>query len=299
MEHCEQYTALISAAVDGELTEAEHRELMDHLAKCPACREVYAQMSAMHLAFAELDDIPLPGDLTGDVMAKVRAQGQIKRPRHYWWQVGAAAACCALVFFGYRYLQAGALPAGPADQSAPYAVSAGSQEADGSQDLSGDAAPQGDGAAVGADTTAAPPASPESNCRNTEESAGPTAGQETVEDVRTSFDSGEPKVSTALMEGGEDTQLDACLTLSSSAPELKDWLEEHLPEGGVSTASADGEARLLITVAEYEELTAYLAEQDAPYDLEGGELLPDGTSVPAADAEMVCVVYLDSAASAP
>ena len=43
MEHCENYTALISAAVDGELTEAEREELMDHLAQCPGCREVYSR----------------------------------------------------------------------------------------------------------------------------------------------------------------------------------------------------------------------------------------------------------------
>ena len=61
MEHCEKYRALISAAVDGELPEAAG-ELMDHLAQCSACREVYGQMMAMHEAFSQLDTkCPGPG----------------------------------------------------------------------------------------------------------------------------------------------------------------------------------------------------------------------------------------------
>ena len=38
-----------------ELGQAQRAELMEHLAACPACREVYGEMMAMHEAFLELD----------------------------------------------------------------------------------------------------------------------------------------------------------------------------------------------------------------------------------------------------
>lgn len=106
MNYCEEYAALISAAIDDALTADERRKLMDHLAACPACREAYTQMMTMHEAFADWEE-ELPGDLTGDVMAKIRKEKALaKRRKRSWLPLVAAAACCALVFLGYQGLNA-------------------------------------------------------------------------------------------------------------------------------------------------------------------------------------------------
>ena len=133
MELCEKYQTLISAAVDGELPPKQRGELMEHLAQCPACREIFDQTMAMHMAFSQLDT-KVPGDLTADVMAKVRAQRQIKKPRSHWWQMAAAvAACCVLAFLGYPYLLGEMTPADTAGEAALYSAADG-QEAEGSPD---------------------------------------------------------------------------------------------------------------------------------------------------------------------
>lgn len=47
MTNCEIYWELMSCALDGALTDEERRRLEDHLAQCPECREVFAQMQNM------------------------------------------------------------------------------------------------------------------------------------------------------------------------------------------------------------------------------------------------------------
>ena len=298
MKCCENYTALISAAVDGELTDAERRDLMEHLAQCPDCREIYGQMMAIHQVLCEdALDAPLPGDLVGDVMAKVRAQGQVKKPRHHWWQMAAAAACCALVFLGYQHLQGGAPSSNAVDAAASYSVAANAQDAGtGSQDAYS-AAPQGDGAAVESGSTADATGDVSEAAEVSEDTTA--AAQETVEDVRTSFDSGDAKVSTSsMMDSGEDTpereteEEVPCLTLRSSSPALKTWLAEHLT-AEEPAADATGAQTWLITVPEYEALAAYLTEQQAPYTLESGADATEADGAPSLEeGAAVCVVYL-------
>ena len=283
MEHCEKYAPLISAAVDGELSAAERSELMDHLAQCPACREVYSEMMAMHEAFSQLE-AEVPGDLAGDVMAKVRTQRQVKRPRHYWWQITAAAACCALVFLGYQHFY-GAGPmentADTAGEAAPYAAV--------SEDAGADAASAPDPEA--SDTAApAPTPAPGSltveNHREGKVGAAPS-DQEIMEDVLTYFRSGTAAVSAASAEAEDQHAEVPCPTLSSSAPELALWVTEHIPAEGYSSGDGTGAQAWLITQPEYEALADYLDQEGIPYTFDAGE-------AEEAPAEMVCVVYLEA-----
>ena len=288
MEHCEKYAPLISAAVDGELSAAERSELMDHLAQCPACREVYSEMMAMHEAFSQLE-AEVPGDLAGDVMAKVRTQRQVKRPRHYWWQITAAAACCALVFLGYQHFY-GAGPrentADTAGEAAPYAAV--------SEDVGADAAsvPEPE-----ASDTAAPAPAPApgnltvENHREGKAGAAPS-DQEIMEDVLTYFRSGTAAVSAASAEA-EDQQAEVpCPTLSSSAPELALWVTEHIPAEGYSSGDGTGAQAWLITQPEYEALADYLDQEGIPYTFDDAGDPAEGQET----REMVCVVYLETEA---
>ena len=72
MKECGEYEALISAAVDGAVSEAERRELMGHLAQCAACREKYEQMMALNEAFAAWEAEEPPAAVRSGIAAPCR-----------------------------------------------------------------------------------------------------------------------------------------------------------------------------------------------------------------------------------
>lgn len=102
--NCDGCLELLSARLDGALTEAEERELKAHLTSCPACREAEAQLAALQSAFAELEDPPAPEGFARDVMDRVRASEPekkvvplFKRPR---FRALAGLAACGLLAVG-------------------------------------------------------------------------------------------------------------------------------------------------------------------------------------------------------
>lgn len=71
---CDRFLELLSARLDGALTEEEKRELEEHLAVCPDCRTVGAQLSALQGAFPELEEAATaPEGFTQGVMDRIRA----------------------------------------------------------------------------------------------------------------------------------------------------------------------------------------------------------------------------------
>lgn len=70
---CDKYMELLSARLDGALTGEEERELEEHLAACPDCRAVGAQLSALQGAFPELEEVEAPEGFTQGVMGRIRA----------------------------------------------------------------------------------------------------------------------------------------------------------------------------------------------------------------------------------
>lgn len=98
---CDRYIELLSARLDGVLTDGEERELEEHLAICPDCRAAAAQLAALQGAFSELEDIPAPEGFAQGVMDRVRAEAPpkviplFKRPR--FRALAGLAACAALV----------------------------------------------------------------------------------------------------------------------------------------------------------------------------------------------------------
>ncbi len=95
---CDRYLELLSARLDGALTEQEERELEEHLAVCPDCRAAGAQLAALRDAFGELEDIPAPEGFAEGVMDRVRAEKKIvplfRRSR--FRALAGLAACAAL-----------------------------------------------------------------------------------------------------------------------------------------------------------------------------------------------------------
>ena len=99
---CDRYLELLSARLDGALTEAEERELEGHLAACPDYRAVGAQLSALQEAFPELEEAgTAPEGFARGVMDRIRAEEPkkviplFKRPQVR--ALAGLAACLALV----------------------------------------------------------------------------------------------------------------------------------------------------------------------------------------------------------
>lgn len=96
MAECKEYTHLISAALDGELTPQEQAELDAHLARCPQCRELMEQLSGLRQTLAQLPLVQPPPQLKDDIMAAV-AQNAAPRRGSRWPKGLACAAVAALV----------------------------------------------------------------------------------------------------------------------------------------------------------------------------------------------------------
>jgi len=69
MRSCEEYQELISAMLDGELTESELAEITAHVADCPACKAMYEAFAAV----SAVDAVDVPDTLHAAVMTKVGA----------------------------------------------------------------------------------------------------------------------------------------------------------------------------------------------------------------------------------
>ena len=101
MKECEEFAPLLSAFVDGELTEEERAEVLAHVSECEKCRRLLGELTALHAALGELEDEDVPAGFTEDVMAAVRAEKAAKKPqtkkRSAWRRWMPMAACAAIV----------------------------------------------------------------------------------------------------------------------------------------------------------------------------------------------------------
>ena len=103
---CERYLDLISARLDGELTQGEETELQAHLSECPACRAIARDLDGVHSAVAGLGEVEAPEELSRRVMEGVRAQKRSARRRMVRRAAGVAA-CLVLCVGLYRLTDGG------------------------------------------------------------------------------------------------------------------------------------------------------------------------------------------------
>ena len=137
--NCEQMTLLMSAWLDGELSEREEQQMKEHLEQCPECRALMEQLQALHTSFSDLEEIPAPEGFAEGVMERIARESKpkvvplFKRPQIR--ALGALAACAAL-FVGFGSVRMGgsaksepAAPMAPAPESAMYYDAAASESA--------------------------------------------------------------------------------------------------------------------------------------------------------------------------
>ncbi len=106
---CEKYEPMISAFLDGELSEEERVDVAAHLAACPGCQRYFDDLVAIHDAL-EQEEVPVPEDFAESVMARVRETPQEERrviAFPHWKRWAALAACCAIAALGLWTVQTG------------------------------------------------------------------------------------------------------------------------------------------------------------------------------------------------
>lgn len=273
MPNCESYAALISAAVDGELLPEERTRLMDHLADCPACREIYAQTMAIHAAFEDWEE-DAPEGLVDGVMDRIHAQ---RRRARRWLPLGVAAACCAVVLLGTQVSHT-LSPKNNAIRSAdPASVS---DEEDDSQNTS---------------TTNA--ITPPNQIIDSDDVPDEPVEDPTMEAALTYFNSGSetPDISGASgdtpSDGADATRSVYAATLTCENIAMEDWMTEHIQKDAYVSTDSDEELSAfawLISYSEYTELTVYLNENNIPYSQE-----TVSAEEPISEGDMIRVVYLE------
>lgn len=144
MRSCDEIVDLISAALDGALTPDEQTALDEHLAACPACSALFADLRALHITVSELDEISAPAGFSARVMSAIAAnpaQEQTdniipfptkKISRTPWKKVAASAAVVAVVALGAislpGQLGGNTMMKSAADMAAPAAAPAAEPE---------------------------------------------------------------------------------------------------------------------------------------------------------------------------
>ena len=98
--NCEKALELMSAELDGALTEEEAAALQTHLEACPACRETYRQLHELDLLLQDGEPEP-PAALRETVMRQIRGEEKTKK-RRAWIPAAAIAAAAALVLLAGR-----------------------------------------------------------------------------------------------------------------------------------------------------------------------------------------------------
>ena len=284
MYTCDQALELLSARLDGALTPEETAGLEEHLAQCPECRALAADLETLHDAMPELYQEP-PAQLKERVMAQIRAESapisleEVRKKRSgrkTWRSWGAMAAVMAVVFMSAVAMRfgggdtAGIPENGPVPSAAVYSAQpeasqpaqAGVQSADGQ--TSGRAGESGNNSGVQASQ---PPQGGQ-----TEQPAGDSRSQ--TYGV-TPFRSAEPEENGAEKQNADALPNQAMLTeepeTGSAQPQPGGTLYyASLPEGWEKLfPNVAGVDAMWVTGEEAQAFLALLEEQDIPYAAEG------------------------------
>lgn len=149
MTGCEQILDLISLRLDGPLGPQDQKTLDDHLAQCPSCRALAADLEGLHGAAVDLGETAPPQDFAQRVLEQIAAEGRtlpqdkvvplFRRPALR--RLGGLAACALLMVGAVRLLGPELLPRAPMSAAPAGAPPAAASAPASSAPMTMDAAP--------------------------------------------------------------------------------------------------------------------------------------------------------------
>lgn len=244
--NCEQMNELLSAWLDGELSETERRQMQAHLEQCAQCRALFEQLQALHTSFSDLEEIPAPEGFAQRVMEQVEKETNPKvvplfrRPQ---MRSFAALAACAVLFVGFGRValngkaEEGAAPEA-ANFAADYAAAPESAAVEYSMEEPAECAPQTPKAAeVPAMEPAAP--APEMTVQATGGESSPTETKIAADAAR----SGMREILLAQLPEGLEEKLGSL-----------DW-EERIGDGAQCARLTQEQAEILLQLLDDQGLT--------------------------------------------
>ncbi|MDE7245326.1 MAG: zf-HC2 domain-containing protein [Oscillospiraceae bacterium] len=287
MNTCEGYEELISAFIDGMLSDRDRLALMEHMAHCSACQNYFNEQIAIHDAVMDdMDSMRVPDGFAGTVMERVRTTPQNKKtgkPFLHWRQWAALAACCLLAALGLWKI-------GPVeDTSDMQVVSQPAPESAVTTGISGSGA-----APYTAADSGEPLSMPETEqtmpkVRNSgaasQTQAAPTAEAGKSADAAPEYPAefaalpSDPEAGTALLDdaGGFPVQTSYAGILTTASPLAAAWVEENLDSVWIAGACYE------MNAGEYQALKEFLSAQDAVFSETAGPAGSEGFLLVAAD----------------
>lgn len=120
MKSCEKYIELISACIDGEISDADRSELEIHLEFCPECRKIAEAFAAISGSFPKEEAVP--ENFTSGTMAKIKAEDAkptgIKKFISGYGKYTGLAAALVVILLGAQVFNGG----GAKESAAPGAA---------------------------------------------------------------------------------------------------------------------------------------------------------------------------------
>ena len=120
MNDCKKYIELISACIDGEISDADRSELEIHLEFCPECRKVAEAFAAINSSFPREEAVP--ENFTSGTMAKIKAEAAkptgIKKFISGYGKYTGLAAALVVILLGAQVFNGG----GAKESAAPGAA---------------------------------------------------------------------------------------------------------------------------------------------------------------------------------
>lgn len=99
-DDCRDIDKLLSAYVDGELSRAEARCVVSHLASCHSCRGEAADLERVKRILTEESKPGMPEWLAARIQERGLSRPPAGKPFRRFWAVGAGIALAALAVFG-------------------------------------------------------------------------------------------------------------------------------------------------------------------------------------------------------